>query len=119
MVKPAPYPADAFAVNGLVSELADLKRAGSDSGEAKPEAFGLEKPVAKATIVWTEADDPAAKQTRTLEFGGAVPGTDIDGRPRCGPEPRALRPDLAPRRRSASPRTTSGAGSSSADPPRR
>lgn len=77
MVKPSPYPADAFAVNGLASELSDLKRAGSDSGEAKPEAFGLDKPVATATIVWTEADDPAAKQTRTLEFGGAVPGTDM------------------------------------------
>lgn len=77
MVKPAPYPADGFAVNGLVSELSDLKRAGSDSGEAKPEAFGLDKPVATATITWTEADDPAAKQTRTLEFGGAVPGTDM------------------------------------------
>ena len=77
MVKPAPYPADRFAVDGLASELADLKRAGSDSGEAKPEAFGLEKPVATATLVWTDADDAQTKETRTLEFGSAVPGTDM------------------------------------------
>jgi len=77
MVQPAPYPADAFAVNGLASELSDLKRAGSDSGEARPEAFGLDKPVATATLVWTEAGDPSVKQTRTVEFGGAVPGTDM------------------------------------------
>jgi hypothetical protein len=76
IVKPAPYPADAFAVGGLASELADLKRAGSDTGEAKLEAFGLEKPVATATLVWTEADD-AEKKTRTVEFGSAVPGTDM------------------------------------------
>jgi hypothetical protein len=77
MVRPAPYPADAFAVNGLAAELADMKRAGSDSEEARPEAFGLEKPVATATLVWTEADDAEAKKTRTIEFGGAVPGTDM------------------------------------------
>ncbi len=76
IVKPAPYPADAFAVGGLASELADLKRAGSDSGEVKLEAFGLEKPVATATLAWTEPDD-AEKKTRTVEFGGAVPGTDM------------------------------------------
>jgi hypothetical protein len=77
MVKPSAYPAEAFAVNGLVSELADLKRAGSDSGEARPEAFGLDKPVATATLVWTDPDDAQAKSTRTLEFGAAVPGTDM------------------------------------------
>lgn len=77
MVKPAPYPADAFAVNGLAAELSDLKRAGSDSGEAKLEAFGLEKPVATATLVWTEADDAQSKKTRTVEFGTGVPGTDM------------------------------------------
>ena len=77
MVKPAPYPADAFAVNGLVAELADLKRAGSDSGEAKLEAFGLDKPVATATLAWTEPDDAQAKKTRTVEFGTGVPGTDM------------------------------------------
>lgn len=77
MVKPSAYPAEAFAVNGLASELADLKRAGSDSEEAKPEAFGLDKPVATATLTWTAPDDAAAKQTRTIEFGGGVPGTDM------------------------------------------
>jgi hypothetical protein len=77
MVQPSPYAADTFAVNGLASELSDLKRAGSDSGEAKPEAFALDKPVATATLVWTDADDPEAEKTRTIEFGGAVPGTDM------------------------------------------
>ena len=77
MVKPAPYAADAFAVNGLAAELADLKRAGSDSGEAKLEAFGLEKPVATATLVWTDPDDAESRKTRTVEFGTGVPGTDM------------------------------------------
>ena len=76
IVKPAPYPADPFAVNGLANELADLKRVGSDAGEAKPEAFGLEKPVATATFAWTDSDG-SEKKTRTLEFGSAVPGTDM------------------------------------------
>ena len=77
MVQPAPYAADTFAVNGLVSDLADLRRAGSESGEAKPEAFALDKPVATATFVWTDADEPDSKKTRTIEFGSAVPGTDM------------------------------------------
>ena len=77
MVKPAPYPADAFAIDAVTAELADLKRTGGDSGEAKPADYGLEKPEAKATIVWTEPDAPEEKKTRTLEFGLAIPGTDI------------------------------------------
>ena len=77
MVKPAPYPADAFAVNAVTAELADLKRSGGDSSDAKPADYGLEKPEAKATIVWTDPEAPAEKKTRTLEFGRAIPGTDI------------------------------------------
>jgi Domain of unknown function (DUF4340) len=77
MVQPSPYAADTFSVNGLVSDLADLRRAGSESGEAKPEAFGLDKPVATATLVWTDADEPETRKTRTIEFGSGVPGTDM------------------------------------------
>lgn len=77
MVKPAPYPADAFAIDAVTAELADLKRSGGDPGEAKPADYGLEKPETKATIVWTEPDAPEEKKRRTLEFGLAVPGTDI------------------------------------------
>lgn len=77
MVKPAPYPADAFAVNAVAAELADLKRSGGDSGDARPADYGLEKPEAKATIAWTDADAPGEKKTRTIEFGIGIPGTDI------------------------------------------
>ncbi len=76
MVKPAPYPADTFAVDAVTNELADLKRSGGDSSDAKPADYGLDKPEAKATIVWTEPDAPKEKKTRTLEFGLAIPGTD-------------------------------------------
>lgn len=77
MVKPAPYPADAFAVNAVASELSDLKRAGGASGEAKPADYGLEKPVATAKLEWTDPDDPNAKKTRTIEFGAEIAGTDV------------------------------------------
>jgi uncharacterized protein DUF4340 len=76
MVKPAPYPADAFAISSVTSELADLKRSGGDPGEARPADYGLEKPEAKATIVWTEPDAPGEKKSRTVEFGLAIPGTE-------------------------------------------
>jgi hypothetical protein len=77
MVKPSPYPADAFAVNAVASELSDLKRAGGDSGDAKPADYGLEKPVATARLVWTDPEDPKASKTRTIEFGAGIPGTDV------------------------------------------
>ena len=78
MVKPEKYPADAFAVGGVVSDLAGLKRAGGeDAAEAKAADYGLEKPVAKATIVWSDAADPKSRKARTVEFGAAIPGTDV------------------------------------------
>lgn len=77
LVKPDAYPADTFAVDGVVNELADLKRAGgADTEEAKPADYGLAPPAAKATFVWTDPDDPE-KKTRTVEFGREVPGTDM------------------------------------------
>src|SRR5262245_48472410 len=77
MVKPDAYPADPFAVNGVVSELAELRRSGGDTADAKVADYGLEKPVAKATLAWTDAEDAKAPRTRTIEFGLEVPGTDI------------------------------------------
>src|SRR5262245_53828490 len=51
MVKPASYPADAFAVNGVVTELAELKRSGGDTADAKLSDYGLEKPSTRASFV--------------------------------------------------------------------
>lgn len=77
LVKPDSYPADTFAVDGVVGDLADLKRAGPDAEDAKPADYGLAPAAAKATIAWTDADDPKEKKTRTVEFGREVPGTDM------------------------------------------
>jgi hypothetical protein len=77
MVKPDPYPADAFAVNGAAGELTELKQASVDSAEARPQDYGLDHPVATATLVWTDAEEPSAVKTRTVEFGVDIPGTDI------------------------------------------
>jgi hypothetical protein len=77
IVQPEKYPADAFAASGVASDLAQLKRAGGDGAEAKPADYGLEKPVATATLSWVEPDDPKTRKARTVEFGAAVPGTDI------------------------------------------
>jgi hypothetical protein len=77
MVKPDAYPADVFAVNGLASDLAQLKRAGGDSGaEAAAADYGLDKSTVKASFAWTDAGDPKTKKTRTIEFGITIPGTD-------------------------------------------
>lgn len=81
MLRPEKYPADTFAVGSLVTELAELKRAaGEEPADAKPADYGFDKPVAKATIVWNDSGDPKnAKnaKTRVVEFGAAVPGTDV------------------------------------------
>ncbi len=78
MVRPEKYPADPFAVRNVVSELAELKRAGGeDANDARPGDYGLDKPAAKATIVWGDPADPKSRKTRTLEFGAGVPGTDV------------------------------------------
>ncbi|HWZ86619.1 MAG TPA: DUF4340 domain-containing protein [Thermoanaerobaculia bacterium] len=78
MIKPEKYPADAFAVGGVVSDLAGMKRAGGeDSAEAKASDYGFATPVAKATIVWSDPGDPKTLKTRTVEFGANIPGTDV------------------------------------------
>ncbi|MEP6994433.1 MAG: DUF4340 domain-containing protein [Acidobacteriota bacterium] len=77
LIAPHKYPADSAAVSGIASDLGALKRAGNDAPEARPADYGLEKPVASATWVWTDPGDPKARQTRTVEFGSEVPGTDI------------------------------------------
>lgn len=78
MIRPEKYPADRFAVGSVVSELAELRRAGGeDANDARPVDYGLDKPAAKATIVWGDPADPKSRKTRTIEFGAAIPGTDV------------------------------------------
>ncbi|MGH9366440.1 MAG: DUF4340 domain-containing protein [Thermoanaerobaculia bacterium] len=77
LTRPAPYPADSFVASDLARQLARLKRVGGDSSEARPEDYGLGKPVASATIQWKDANDPQKRSTQTLEFGIDIPGTDI------------------------------------------
>lgn len=78
MVRPEKYPADAFAVGSMVTELAQMKRAGGeDAAAAKMADYGLDNPVAKATIAWSDPADPKSHRERTIEFGAAVPGTDV------------------------------------------
>ena len=77
MVKPEKYPADTFAVGSLVTDLAAMRRVGGeDPADAKPSDYGLDQPVAKASIVWSDAGDAKNLKTRTVEFGKAIPGTD-------------------------------------------
>jgi hypothetical protein len=75
LVKPESYPADAAPVMDLVRELASLKRAGGDPTGARPDAYGLVPPVAKATFTWSESA-AAQKKTRTVEFGIEIPAGD-------------------------------------------
>ena len=78
MIKPEKYPADLFAVGSVLSELAEFKRAGGeDANDARPGDYGLDKPAVKATIVWGDPADPKSRKTRTIEFGAAIPGTDV------------------------------------------
>ena len=78
MVRPLKYPAETFAISGVVTDLAALRRSGGDGAEARPADYGLDKPVAVAKFEWAEAaDDPKARKTRTIEFGSEVPGTDV------------------------------------------
>ena len=78
MVRPEKYPADAFAVGSVLTDLAAMRRAGGeDVAESKAADYGLDKPSASATLVWTDPSDPKTLKTRTVEFGAAVPGTDV------------------------------------------
>lgn len=77
MIRPEKYPADDFAVNTVAAELAELKRVGEDAPDARPADYGLEAPVATATLTWTDPKEPQARQTRTIEFGREIPGTDV------------------------------------------
>jgi hypothetical protein len=77
LTQPMHYPADSFAASDLARQLAQFKRVGGDSSEAKPEVYGLATPAGKATIVWKDANDAQKKSTRTIEFGMDLPGTDI------------------------------------------
>jgi hypothetical protein len=76
LTRPDAYPADAAAASGVVSQLASLRRAGSDSAEARPEDYGFGAPTAKATIGWKDPVTPTKRFSRTLEFGVDIPGTE-------------------------------------------
>jgi hypothetical protein len=78
MLRPDKYPADALAVGSLVTELAEMKRAaGEEATDVRASDYGFDKPSAKATIVWNDSGDPKSAKTRVVEFGAAVPGTDV------------------------------------------
>jgi len=78
MIRPEKYPADPFAVGSVLSELAEFKRAGGDdANDARAADYGLDKPAARATIVWGDPAEPKSRKTRTIEFGAAIPGTDV------------------------------------------
>ena len=78
LARPDVYPADTSAASDLATQLADLKKPEGESPEgAKPEDYGLAKPAARATFVWSEASAPAKKLSRTVEFGLDIPGTDL------------------------------------------
>ena len=78
MLRPEKYPADTFAVGSLVTELAEMKRAaGEEPSDVRASEYGFDKPSAKATIVWNESADAKNAKTRVVEFGAAVPGTDV------------------------------------------
>lgn len=78
LVRPASYPADSVAVAELTRELGDLKRSGGgQAADARPEEYGLVPPVVKATVTWTEEKEPGKKQSRSIELGLDIPGTDV------------------------------------------
>jgi hypothetical protein len=78
LARPDAYPANASAASDLATQLADAKKPAGESPEgAKPEDYGLAKPAATVTFVWTESSAPGKKLSRSLEFGVDIPGTDL------------------------------------------
>ena len=76
-MRPETYSADTAAVAAVVSQLAKLRRAGSESAEARPEDYGLASPSAKATIAWKDPATPTKRFARTLEFGVDIRGPTL------------------------------------------
>src|SRR5215831_885433 len=78
MVRPEKFPADTFAVGSVLTDLAAMRRAGGeDATEGKPTDYGLEKPAVASTLEWSDPGDAKTVKTRTVEFGAAIPGTDV------------------------------------------
>ena len=86
-------------MNSAASELAELKRAGGDSAEARPEDYGLDHPVATAKLTWTEADEPSAVKTPDDRVRHRHPGHRHHRRARGGAVDGALRALVRARRR--------------------
>ncbi|MEP6801169.1 MAG: DUF4340 domain-containing protein [Acidobacteriota bacterium] len=76
LVRPETYPADASAAGDLAGQLARPRRSGSESADARPEDYGLTAPATKATLVWKDPKSSGKSQSRTIEFGVDIPGTD-------------------------------------------
>lgn len=76
LVHPESYPADSTASADVAAQLARPHRAGSESADARAEDYGLVAPSTKATIVWKDPKSAGKPQSRTIEFGVDIPGTD-------------------------------------------
>jgi len=70
VLNPPASPADGFAADNLVSDLAHLEVVGETRTDFDPKEYGLDAPKAKATVVFAD------KSSKTFSFGAAIPGTD-------------------------------------------
>ena len=67
---PPASPADGFAADALVSDLARLEVVGETRTSFDPKEYGLDAPKAKATVVFAD------KSSKVFTFGAPIPGTD-------------------------------------------
>src|SRR5512135_992359 len=70
VLNPPASPADGFAADALVSDLARLEVVGETSTSFDPKEYGLDAPKAKATVAFAD------KSSKVFSFGAPIPGTD-------------------------------------------
>lgn len=70
VTNPPPSPADGFAADNLMSDLARLEVVGETRTGFDPKEYGLDAPKAKATIVFAD------RSSKVFSFGTPIPGTD-------------------------------------------
>ncbi len=63
-------PADGFAADALIADLARLEVVGETRTAFDPKEFGLDAPKAKATVAFAD------KSSKVFAFGAPIPGTD-------------------------------------------